>query len=209
MYYEDKITRKSNLLENDSLSSYDNWAAQQNPNAFKVFHDFINDVRPARILEIGTSLGGFTSFLNYTCKKIELDCHIITYDINEFPWYSDMKKEGVDVRVENVFNESYSEVKQEVINFIKGDGITIVLCDGGSKIDEFNLLSNYIKIGDFIMAHDYARNQETFQNEVNLKLWNWHEISDSDIQEACDKNNLIDYKSEIFNAAVWTCRQKI
>ncbi len=209
MYYEDKITRKSNLIENDSLSSYDNWTAQQNHYVFEIFHNFISDVKPSRILEIGTSLGGFTSFLNYTCKKLNLDCHILSYDINEFPWYSDIKKEGVDLRVENVFNSSYSEVKQEVIDFIKGEGVTIVLCDGGSKIDEFKLLSNYIKIGDFIMAHDYAPNQEIFQSEVNLKLWNWHEISDLDIQKACDRNNLINYQPELFNKAVWTCRKKV
>ena len=69
MEYEDKVYKKSNLEHNDSISTYDCWGAQQNPNAFEVFYNFLNEIKPLRILEIGTSLGGFTSFLNYATKR--------------------------------------------------------------------------------------------------------------------------------------------
>ena len=65
MIYEDNVTKKCDLENNDSLSIYNNWAAQQNYKAFEIFYNFIRDVKPKRILEIGTSLGGFTSFLKY------------------------------------------------------------------------------------------------------------------------------------------------
>jgi hypothetical protein len=146
--------------------------------------------------------------LNYTCKKLSLNCHILSYDINEQGWYKDMISEGIDVRVENVFNLHYTEVKQEVIDFIQQDGITLILCDGGSKIHEFNLLSNYMKQGDYIMAHDYSQDKETFEKDVYMKLWNWHEISDKDIQEACDRNNLTSYDKESFDKVVWVCKIK-
>jgi cephalosporin hydroxylase len=208
MNYEDKVYKKSNLEHNDSISSYDGWAAQQNPNVFETFHYFLHKTKPKRIIEIGTSLGGFTSFLNYTCKKLNLDCHVLSYDIISHPWYDDMRNSGVDLRIENIFNGDYTEVKQEVIDFIQQDGITLILCDGGSKIHEFNLLSKFMKSGDFIMAHDYAENRETFERDIYLKVWNWHEISDSDIQQACDENNLISYNKEIFDNVVWVCKQK-
>jgi cephalosporin hydroxylase len=208
MEYEDKVYKKSNLEHNDSISTYDGWAAQQNPNVFETFHYFLDEIKPKQILEIGTSIGGLTSFLNYTCKKLSLDCHILSYDINHHDWYKDMISDGIDVRVENVFNYEYTEVKQEVIDFIQQDGVTLILCDGGSKIHEFNLLSNFMKTGDFIMAHDYSQDKETFDREVYKKLWNWFEISDKDIEDACLRNNLKTYNKETFDKVVWVCKIK-
>jgi len=208
MQYEDKVYKKSSLEDNDSISTYDGWGAQQNPNAFEVFYNFIDEIKPSRILEIGTSLGGFTSFLNYASKKLNIPCNILSYDIYEKDWYIDMINEGIDVRIENIFNLHYTDVKQEVIDFINQDGITLILCDGGSKIHEFNLLSDYMKVGDFIMAHDYSENEETFKESVYMKIWNWHEIADKDIQDACDRNNLISYNKEIFNTVAWVCKIK-
>ena len=208
MNYEDTVYKKSNLEHNDSISTYDGWGAQQNPNAFEVFYNFLNEIKPLRILEIGTSLGGFTSFLNYATKRLNIPCNILSYDIHFKDWYNDMINEGIDVRVENVFNHHYTEVKQEVIDFIQQDGMTLILCDGGSKIHEFKILSNYMKNNDFIMAHDYSQNKETFKENVYMKIWNWHEIEDKDIQEACEKNNLISYNQEIFNTIAWVCKVK-
>jgi hypothetical protein len=192
MTFENKITKKCNLEHNDSISTYNGWGAQQNYNAFEVFHNFINDVKPKRILEIGTSLGGFTSFLKYTSDKLGVQ----------------LTSMGIDVRIKNVFSEGYTEVDQEVIDFIKSDGTTIILCDGGDKVREFNILSNYMKSGDFILGHDYAFDKNTFDEKVNRKLWNWHELSEKDIENACNRNNLKDYNREIFESVVWICKQK-
>lgn len=208
MIFEDKITKKCNLEHNDSISTYNGWGAQQNYNAFEVFHNFINDVKPKRILEIGTSLGGFTSFLKYTSDKLGIQCDVLTYDIYEKSWYTELTSMGIDVRIKNIFSEGYTEVDQEVIDFIQFDGTTIILCDGGDKVREFNILSNYLKSGDFILGHDYAYDKNTFDEKVNRKLWNWYELSEQDIENACDKNNLKDYNREIFESVVWICKQK-
>jgi len=50
MEYEDKVFKKSSLEHNDSISTYNGWGAQQNPNAFEVFYNFLNEVKPSRIL---------------------------------------------------------------------------------------------------------------------------------------------------------------
>ena len=207
--FEDKITKKSNLLLDDSISTYGVWGAQQNPNVFETFHNFLDDVKPSRILEIGTSIGGLTSFLNYTLKKLDIQCSIISYDINRLGWYDDMINDGIDIRIENIFHENYSIVNNEVVDFIQSNGVTLILCDGGNKIGEFNLLSNYMKVGDFIMAHDYSENREIFDEKIYKKIWNWHEISDSDIAESVKRNNLIDYNKDNFNNVVWVCKKKI
>ena len=115
---------------------------------------------------------------------------------------------GIDVRIENIFYNDYKNLKQEIIDFIKQDGTTLVLCDGGNKVAEFNLISKFLKVGDIIMAHDYAYDRETFNNKINLKLWNWFEISEKDIEQSCIDNNLIDIDRELFEKAVWVSKIK-
>jgi hypothetical protein len=208
MIFENKITRKINLEENDGLSSFMGMAAQQTHEVYEVFYNFLNEVKPVRILEIGTALGGFTQFLKWVSEEINHPIDILSYDIYGRSWYDDMINSGIDVRIEDIFTDNYQGVKQEVIDFIQQDGVTIVLCDGGNKIGEFNVLSNFIKSGDFIMAHDYGENKEVFETKINRKLWNWFEISNDNIEESCVSNNLDYYNKETFENVVWTCRQK-
>ena len=209
MVYINKLTKKSNLDENDSLCVYKNeWAAQQNHNAFETFYYFIKEVRPKRILEIGTSLGGFTTFLKESLQELNVDCEILTYDVLDYPYYSKMREMGIDVRTENVFDQNYTSVSQSVIDFIQSEGITIVLCDGGNKKLEFNLLSNYVKENDFILGHDYSIDQDYFETNINKKVWNWCELTEKDIDDACNRNGLVDYRRDIFQSVVWVCKMK-
>lgn len=202
------ITKKCNLEHNDSISKYLNWGAQQHYNTFEVFYDFIYEVKPKRFLEIGTALGGLTCFIKDSCNILNIDCDVLTFDIIAKEWYSDLIKMNIDVRIENIFNADYSKVSHEVINFIKKDGTTIILCDGGNKISEFNLLSKFLKIDDFILAHDYAENDEIFNEKIYGKIWNWCEIKYSDIQNSVKDNNLKPYNQNIFEDIAWTCWQK-
>ena len=203
-----EITKKVNIPDNDGLSSIYNHAAQQHHDVFEVFYNFLKETKPARILEIGTALGGFTQFLQLALNDLQNPAKILTYDIHRMTWYTELESAGIDVRVENVFGDNFDSVNQEVIDFIKGDGVTIVLCDGGNKVGEFNILSKYIKNGDYILAHDYIDNTDNFNENYKGKIWNWHEIADNNIDEACLNNNLKPYNKEIFDKVVWVCKIK-
>jgi hypothetical protein len=203
------ITKKVNLDANDGLSGYLGFACQQHHGVYEVFYNFLNEVKPSNILEIGTALGGFTQYLDYVNKKLRNNCRILSYDIHRHDWYNDMIKDGIDVRVENVFSEDFSSVKPEVIEFIKSPGTTIVFCDGGSKKDEFNILSFYLKQRDFILAHDYGFDRSIFEQHCNGKIWNWCEITESDISSSVVRNNLQDYNNNVFNNVAWTCKVKL
>lgn len=205
----ENITKYTNLEENDSLSHFRGFAAQQSHNAYQIFYDFLSEVKPKRILEIGTSLGGFTEFLKMCTTDLQLDTNIRSYDIHRHPWYEDIKAKDIDVRVENIFSDGYTSCKQEVIDYIQQSGTTIVLCDGGWKIGEFNLFAKYIKTGDYILAHDYAYSQEVYIQKIKNKIWNWCEITEQDISQSSNENNLMPYKQEIFDNAVWACKIKI
>jgi hypothetical protein len=205
---EENITRKTDLANEDSLSAFKNHAAQQSHNAYRVFYDFLAEVNPSQILEIGTGLGGFTSFLKICCDDLELSTSILSFDIHEKSWFDETRAMGIDIRIEDVFLEDYTGLRQDIIEYIQSDGTTIVLCDGGNKINEFKTLSEHIKINDFIMAHDYVEDTNIFREKIYQKIWNWCEITENDISPSCEKYNLTDYKKEEFNNAVWVCKQK-
>jgi cephalosporin hydroxylase len=208
MNIQEKITRFTNLEANDSLSAFMGHSAQQSHFAYQVFYDFIKETKPKQILEIGTALGGFTEFLKIVLDELNLDCKILSYDIHARPWYEDMIKKGIDVRVENIFNENFTEVISEVVSFVQKEGTTIVLCDGGWKIGEFKIFSRHIKNSDFILAHDYSFSKEVYLNEIKDKIWNWCEITEEDILETSIENNLIPYNQNKFSGCVWVCKKK-
>ena len=208
MNIQENITRLTNLEDNDSLSAFRGHTAQQSHNVYQVFYDFISEVKPNRILEIGTALGGFTEFLKIITDELNLDTKILSYDISERQWYHQMIEKGIDVRVENIFNEDWTGVKQEVVDFVQQDGTTIVLCDGGWKIGEFKIFSKLIKEGDYILAHDYSISKEIYESEIKDKIWNWCEITEQDIEESVIENNLKSYNQDKFSQAVWVCKVK-
>lgn len=208
MFSQSLISKRINLDANDGLSAYDGHAAQQHHDAFGVMFNFFDKVKPKNILEIGTALGGFTRVMYNFGKHFNPESTMLSYDIHRNTWYDDMIKDGMDIRVENAFGEGFLSIKQEVIDYIQRPGVTIVFCDGGWKKGEFNLLSNYIKPGDFILAHDYSDSKEVFEEKIKGKVWNWFEISYDDIKSACEANGLIEYDKEAFNNVAWTCRQK-
>lgn len=121
-----------------------------------------------------------------------------------------MRSANIEVIIENIFSKSYREIeKPEFVNdFIQSEGTTIVLCDGGSKINEFKTLAEYLKVGDIIMAHDYVDTKENFIENYKNKIWNWREIGDEHIDSTCDRYNLVNYMKETFDPAVWVCKIK-
>lgn len=174
------------------------------------FEKLILSVKPKRILEIGTSSGGLTLLLRDLLDNNGFDkTELRTYDINN-PQFLRQHNKNIDIRVKNIFNHQYNELidNDEIVDFITQEGPTIVLCDGGSKINEFNILSQYLKIGDIIMAHDYSKDYKFFEMEIKNKIWNWCEITESHIQASSQINNLEPYMGDEFESVVWVCKIK-
>jgi len=173
--------------------------------------------KPSQVLEIGTSYGGLSLMIRDTLDKVGLQSsRFRTYDVMETNrhWLEEAIKSGedIDFRIKNVFNQPYSDLLEEHVEeireYIQRDGITIVMCDGGSKRNEVNILSPFLKSGDVIMAHDYSPNSEYFETHINGKVWNWHEIEDAHIQDVVDKYSLEPYLQEDFQEVVWVCKKK-
>jgi predicted O-methyltransferase YrrM len=200
-----------NLNENQGLITINGLAAQQNQYAPLAFANLLESVRPKRILEIGTSLGGLTEFFRQISQEIDLPLDIVTYDVHRHSWFDDLQAKGVaDYRTKSIWENDVLEngICQESIDFIKQEGTTVVLCDGGSKKHEFASAAKHLKPGDIILAHDYAPNKDVFDAQIDHKLWNWCEITDDDISETCITQNLVSFMHEEFSNAVWVCKRK-
>jgi cephalosporin hydroxylase len=180
-------------------------------------HKLFNAINPSQVLEIGTSYGGLTLIIRDTLDEIGLiNSELRSYDVFE------AKRDGIDELIKNgsntklycknIFNPSYSDILVEEINdiseYIQRTGSTIVMCDGGYKIGEFKSLSRFLKTGDIIMAHDYAPNQEYFEEHLKDKIWNWMEIQDIHIKESVEKHNLLPFMENEFRNVVWVCKIK-
>ena len=196
--------------------SYKGLGTEQNPNIIYPFNELIASVKPSRIIEIGTFAGGLTLILRTILDNNNLEhSNITTYDVHDptylLPIIEDIP--NVIAKTKNLFSSNYSdfndeESKSEIVDLIKSSGTTLLLCDGGCKKCEFNLLSDYLKPNDIIMAHDYAPNQEYFENTMKGKIWNWLEISDSDIIDCCVRNGLESFMAQDFLNVAWLCKRK-
>lgn len=187
-------------------TSYEGLSVQQHDDVFDVFKQFLLDIKPARILEIGTAGGGLTLFF----RDILPNTPILTFEVYDQPWYDRLRENNIDVRIENIFNHAYNalEKPEAIESFIQQEGTTLVLCDGGHKIGEFNAIAPLIKKGDFIMAHDYIAEWDDFQENYKDKIWNWCEVEEKYIEKVSKEQNLIHYNQENFSKVVWVCKTK-
>ena len=84
----------------------------------------------------------------------------------------------------------------------------LLLCDNGEKIKEFRAFAKYLKKGDVIMAHDYCKDGNYFNDHIRGVHWNFCEIGDGHVQDICDKYNLVPFMQEMFINVVWKICKK-
>lgn len=176
---------------------YDGYFLQQNPKSKDLIPKFINESNPSRILEIGTSHGGLTYLLK---KHTSIPIISVDIDVKDNRVYENSNFYKKDI-FDNLF------LKNIILPYIKKEGRTIVFCDGGNKIKEFNYFSTQIKDNDLILAHDYFTDMIDFHENGLNKEWNWCEITEDDITTSTVKNNLI-VEYEYLKRIQWVCKRK-
>jgi hypothetical protein len=187
--------------------------SQQHRNFIPVFEKFFSQVKPANIVEVGTGQGGTALALNNVLKNLNYPYTYVTYDVINLGQFQQLRDDGIVVRCCNLFNDDYKGIKEsnydEIKNNIQKPGTTLLMCDGGNKINEVNLLADLLKPGDFIMAHDYSETKEYFETHIKASNeWLWCEITFADIEEAMNRNRCVPYMQDEFQSVVWMCRQK-
>jgi len=167
----------------------------QNSFALIALNLVLTRLQPARIIEIGTRCGGLTAFLGIYTRQNQLK--YVTYDVAD-KFLNDpalLKFLGVEFRQQNCF-----EHEEDIVEMIRGEGPTLILCDGGNKPKEFRTFSQYMKPGDVICAHDYHPD-----NEHPCVEWKpIAEIQDKDIEGL----DLEPFCYEQMKKAAWVCKRK-
>jgi cephalosporin hydroxylase len=175
---------------------YKNFKAMQNNITFASFDVFLKEQNFKNVIEIGTAYGGFCLFLYE--KSIEYNYNFLSFDI--------VDRVGDENLKGRIILDVFSKDALDIINDKISSGKTLILCDGGDKKKEFNYFSRIINSGDFIMAHDYAINEEHFLNNIKDTYWDWCEIIDSDVLESL--KNLKKYSNIDFEKCAWLCCEK-
>jgi hypothetical protein len=197
----------SRVTENQGAINFFNLCMSQNQNGPIVFDSilkfFMNkQIKIGKIIELGTARGGLSVLLGMF--SLTYGCKYVTYDIYDSSLYNDLfKRLDIDFRKKDIF-ECESEISKE----IQSEGITILFCDGGDKAKEFNMFSKYLKPGDLILAHDYAKDHETFEKSIKNNIWCSHEIELASIEESIQKYNLIPFLEDLTSKAAICCFQK-
>ena len=187
----------------------------QHPDTPDVMYTFLEQVRPDTVLEIGTYHGGFTLIIHDHLQTLGLNAPIYTYDlrIGEHRDVLDERiAEGHPIYFssENLFSTDYKEVVkvEEVSSIITREGTTVVFCDGGKKLQEVKLLTPFLKEGDYILAHDYSKSQEYFDNNIKDIFWSSTEITGEQLQDLVESFNLSPFMEEELQTVVWGCWKK-
>src|SRR5437899_435767 len=83
-------------------ATYKGLIAQQHISAFRTFIRFLTEIKPRRILEIGTGGGGFILFLRDVLDSISLEDSVVrTYDVVDDTCDQVLRENRIDVRVVN------------------------------------------------------------------------------------------------------------
>lgn len=193
-------------------TGYKGYTAQQVDDFYPTIKKFLEEVKPARVLEIGTAGGGFILAVRDILDEMGLtNVPVKTFDVIESPYYKDLRSHNIEVNIENIFDQPYLNlVKPEmIVPYIQEEGTTVVFCDGGHKIGEFNSIAPHIKTEDFILAHDYIDTWDNFQTNYRDKIWNWCEVEEKYIEKTSIDQGLEFYNKEEFDKIVWVCKKKV
>jgi len=186
-----------------------NGFTMQNPDAYYAVYSLFEKINIDIVVEIGTHHGGFTSMLYTARKKLNKNIKIYSFD----PYIDAAKSLAEEHNFIFLKQDLISDTKlvNEIFNFEGKNKRIAVFCDGGNKAFEFNFFSKFLKPGDIIGAHDYAKDENTFNIKIKNRIWNWAEIMLKDVQESLINYNLVDLPynlSEEFEDTAWLLKMK-
>ena len=154
--------------------------------------------KPNIVIELGTSVGGFSCLLGLTCASLEIP--FVTYDIRPID-NPNFTSHGVHSRCIDVLSDDgISEIK--LMLGADRNRKAILLCDGGNKIKEFNTFGGMLSSGSIIAAHDFI------DGDTGILSWAWSEINIPAISKCVDDNQLVRYKPEWLTSAAWLAYKK-
>jgi len=174
----------------------------QAPMAFLIFPKFLEKEKFDSIIEIGSGSGTFSLFLAFCCHMRQVE--FLTIDKQSI---AEETRKSIELFGGKFYQSDVyvDECMKLIRGIFQSKKRVLLLCDGAIKKRCINTFSEYLKIGDIIMGHDYFETPQKFKEQ---KYWTSCELLDSDIKNSCTKYNLEKIYEDVFNTIYWTCRIK-
>lgn len=189
-------------FEHHPNSRFLGFPMSQNRYAVPAWSYFFEQVRANQLVEIGTSVGGFTCLLGVVAKNLGATLHTLdihdNLDLEAAAWF---RRLSIGFFTEDCFGEVGTALLRDTIN---RTGISVLLCDGGDKIKEFRTFAPLLKVGDYIAAHDWHDYGENCVGED----WPWQEIQTSDVADVIEQQSLTQVYEELFRRSGWKVWKK-
>ena len=233
------INLERNLIHSAHIPFFGAFA-QQRPQAFLSFNRLLNAYNFDTIIEIGTHDGGLSTLFALYCylsrhKAVCKDYREPSLYKNQTHHRSPKTFVTLDIVVrdeaaiqaiellEGQFRQrdvlSNPEHIAELKSLIASPqvGRVLLLCDGGSKKRELQLYAGSLKVGDFVMLHDWAKDEAAFESNKQRGIWHswetrWENGIGPDqqfgIKETCQQYGIRQIHDEEFDESVWFCGVK-
>ena len=127
----------------------------QSPKAVPLWEKVLSEIKPKRIIEIGTYRWGMSLFFSEHCKEF------YTYDI-KYHTYRPEKFPPRTKLLEQFKKADVFKIEDDIGTLIQKPGTTLVFCDGGDKTKELELFADWLKPGDYIAVHDWGTEVTSF-----------------------------------------------
>jgi cephalosporin hydroxylase len=173
--------------------------SSQNATAMLAISILLDAIKPRHIVEIGTGIGGLSVLIGIWAKLN--GSNFRTYDSNDQRKYSELFLAlGIDFQKKDALEAGV----QEIVPHIQQPGVSLVLCDNGDKHRELAIYAPHLKLGDYIMMHDYAKSKEEYIEKIASKYWDWHESNES----GAVGHGLTPVFTTLLEYAAWGCFRK-
>ncbi len=210
---------------------------QQNPNVLVSINRLLNAHSFDTIIELGTCAGGLSLPLALYCcmsahKLVSSDPNDASHFVNlshhkqprRFFTFDNVERDravhtllrelGAFPFIQDTLDEANAD---GIRSLIKNGKSILLLCDGGNKKRELDLYGGSLKSGDFIMLHDWAYDEVTFERNKREGIWRSWEVRMEDgegegqqfgVDKLLERHDIEPIYADEFDKVAWLCGRK-
>lgn len=146
----------------------------QTSNQVRMFFHLIEEYNLMGFIELGVLYGGIANLMLKYKNEKDPDFLYCGFEINQSQIVEKIRNID-EIKIMDVQSQGCVNVVKELID--NSSGAVLVLCDNGNKQNEMELYAPALRVGDFLMAHDYPGEvTDTFLDQFGISHPEFEEI---------------------------------